>query len=77
MKSNELKIVSGGQTGVDRGALQAAMDLGLEWGGWAPKGWRADGDGIFGVAPGQSAVFYGDGGEILCGGTIAPCRAAL
>ena len=31
---------------------------------------RADGDGIFGVAPGQSAVFYGDGGEILCGGTI-------
>ena len=42
MKSNELKIVSGGQTGVDRGALQAAMDLGLEWGGWAPKGWRAE-----------------------------------
>lgn len=39
---DELKIVSGGQTGVDRGALQAAMDLGLEWGGWAPKGWRAE-----------------------------------
>ena len=39
---NELKIVSGGQTGVDRGALQTAMDLGLEWGGWAPKGWRAE-----------------------------------
>ncbi|MBO7684653.1 MAG: hypothetical protein J6T51_08020 [Kiritimatiellae bacterium] len=39
---NELKIVSGGQTGVDRGALQAAMDLGLPWGGWAPKGWRAE-----------------------------------
>ena len=35
---NELKIVSGGQTGVDRGALQAAMDLGLDWGGRAPKG---------------------------------------
>ena len=42
MKKNELKIVSGGQTGVDRGALQAAMDLGLAWGGWAPKGWRAE-----------------------------------
>ena len=42
MKSNELKIVSGGQTGVDRGALLAAMDLGLEWGGWVPKGWRAE-----------------------------------
>ena len=39
---NELKIVSGGQTGVDRGALQAAMALGLDWGGWAPKGWRAE-----------------------------------
>ena len=35
MNKNELKIVSGGQTGVDRGALQAAMDLGLDWGGGA------------------------------------------
>ena len=42
MTKNELKIVSGGQTGVDRGALQAAMDLGIDWGGWAPKGWRAE-----------------------------------
>ena len=42
MTRNELKIVSGGQTGVDRGALQVAMALGLDWGGWAPKGWRAE-----------------------------------
>lgn len=42
MTKDELKIVSGGQTGVDRGAQQAAMDLGLDWGGWAPKGWRAE-----------------------------------
>ena len=42
MQKNEIKIVSGGQTGVDRGALQAAMDLELGWGGWAPKGWRAE-----------------------------------
>lgn len=42
MTRNELKIVSGGQTGVDRGALQAAMALGLDWGGWAPKGLRAE-----------------------------------
>ncbi len=33
---------------------------------------RAPGEGLFGVAPGQSAVFYGDGGEIYCGGVIAP-----
>lgn len=31
-----LKIVSGGQTGVDQGALEAAVQLGLEFGGWAP-----------------------------------------
>lgn len=42
MKRNEIKIVSGGQTGVDRGALEAAIDLGLDWGGWAPKCWRAE-----------------------------------
>ena len=42
MKKNEIKIVSGGQTGVDRGGLQAAMDMGLAWGGWAPKGWRSE-----------------------------------
>jgi hypothetical protein len=40
-----IRIVSGGQTGVDRGALDAALDLGLEAGGWAPKGRRAD-DGL-------------------------------
>ncbi len=32
------KIVSGGQTGVDRGALDAAITLGLAHGGWCPKG---------------------------------------
>ena len=30
MQKNEIKIVSGGQTGVDRGGLQAAMDLELQ-----------------------------------------------
>ena len=42
VKKKELKIVSGGQTGADRGGLLAAMDIGLDWGGWAPKGWRAE-----------------------------------
>ena len=32
---------------------------------------HADGDGLFGVAPGQSAVFYDDSGRIVCGGVIA------
>jgi len=37
-----VKIVSGGQTGVDRGALEAADALGLDFGGWAPHGWIAE-----------------------------------
>lgn len=35
-------IVSGGQTGADRGGLDAAIALGLGHGGWAPKNWRAE-----------------------------------
>ena len=38
-KSSKLlveKIVSGGQTGADQGALEAAQALGLNTGGWAP-----------------------------------------
>lgn len=36
------KIISGGQTGVDRAALDAAMDLGVSAGGWCPAGRRAE-----------------------------------
>ena len=32
------KIISGGQTGVDRAALDAAIELGIEHGGFVPKG---------------------------------------
>lgn len=32
------KIVSGGQTGVDRGALDAALGAGFPCGGWVPAG---------------------------------------
>jgi hypothetical protein len=39
------KIVSGGQTGVDRAALDVGMGLGLPVGGGYPKGRRAE-DGI-------------------------------
>jgi hypothetical protein len=32
------KIISGGQTGADRAALDAAIRLGIPHGGWIPKG---------------------------------------
>ena len=40
-----LKIVSGGQTGVDRAALDVARELGLPHGGWCPRGRRSE-DGV-------------------------------
>ncbi len=39
------KVVSGGQTGVDRAALDAATAAGLPVGGWCPRGRRAA-DGV-------------------------------
>lgn len=36
------KVVSGGQTGVDRAALDVAMELSIPCGGWCPKGRRAE-----------------------------------
>ena len=39
------KIVSGGQTGVDRGALEAALKLGFPYGGMIPNGRKAE-DGV-------------------------------
>jgi hypothetical protein len=35
-------IVSGGQTGADRGGLKAAFFLGIAMGGWCPKGRKAE-----------------------------------
>jgi hypothetical protein len=38
-----MKIISGGQTGVDRAALDVAIERGMPWGGWCPKGgWAED-----------------------------------
>jgi hypothetical protein len=37
-----LFIVSGGQTGADRGALDAALEAGVPCGGWCPRGRRAE-----------------------------------
>jgi predicted Rossmann-fold nucleotide-binding protein len=36
------RLVSGGQTGVDRAALDVALELGVPCGGWCPKGRRAE-----------------------------------
>ena len=39
----EIRIVSGGQTGVDRAALDVAIELGIPYGGWCPRGgWAED-----------------------------------
>jgi len=37
-----LKVISGGQTGVDRAALDAAIAAGLDYGGSVPKGRMAE-----------------------------------
>jgi hypothetical protein len=37
-----LRIFSGGQSGVDRAALDVALGLGLPCGGWCPAGRRAE-----------------------------------
>lgn len=36
------KIISGGQTGVDRAALDVALELGISCGGWCPGGRKAE-----------------------------------
>ena len=40
-----MKIISGGQTGIDRAALDVALSLGVDCGGWCPGGRLAE-DGI-------------------------------
>jgi hypothetical protein len=39
---NSIRIVSGGQTGVDRAALDASLETGTSCGGWCPEGRLAD-----------------------------------
>jgi hypothetical protein len=42
LASKLLKVISGGQTGVDRGALDAALAFEVECGGWCPAGRSAE-----------------------------------
>ena len=50
---NPSKIISGGQTGADRGALDAAIEVGIEHGGWCPTGRVAEGGVIPQPSPEQ------------------------
>jgi len=38
----DVKIVSGGQTGVDRAALDIAIEQSMQHGGWCPRGRKAE-----------------------------------
>eukprot|EP01119_Soliformovum_irregulare_P004445 TRINITY_DN15449_c0_g1_i2.p1 TRINITY_DN15449_c0_g1~~TRINITY_DN15449_c0_g1_i2.p1 ORF type:complete len:100 (-),score=8.00 TRINITY_DN15449_c0_g1_i2:86-385(-) len=44
LKCNIRKIISGGQTGADRGGLIAGKNLGIQTGGYMPKGFKCDDD---------------------------------
>jgi hypothetical protein len=45
MATRVTRIISGGQTGVDRAALDVALELGIPCGGWCPQGRCAE-DGV-------------------------------
>ncbi len=53
------RIVSGGQTGVDRGALDAAIAAGVAHGGWCPRGRLAEDGSI----PSRYALIETESGE--------------
>jgi hypothetical protein len=45
------RLVSGGQTGVDRAALDVALEHGIPCGGWCPRGRRAEDGAVPAVYP--------------------------
>jgi hypothetical protein len=54
------RIISGGQTGADRGGLDAAIALGIPHGGWCPRGRRAEDGTIpltYSLRPTASAAY--------------------
>jgi hypothetical protein len=72
-------IISGGQTGVDRAALDAAVRLGIAAGGWCPRGRRAEDGRIDGRYPLRETPSqrYGQRTEWNVrdsGGTLILCR---
>jgi hypothetical protein len=61
-----VKIISGGQTGADRGALDAALDCGFEVGGWVPRGRLAEDGRIADRYSGMIETESPDPGERTC-----------
>ena len=55
-----VRIVSGGQTGADRAALDAARELGIETGGWVPRGRWAEDGGVPDRYPNMKETTSGD-----------------
>ena len=53
------KIISGGQTGVDRAALDAAIKMGIPHGGWIPKGRQTED----GALPSEYEMFETDSSD--------------
>jgi Circularly permutated YpsA SLOG family len=42
-RESAMKLISGGQSGVDRAVLDIAVERGIDYGGWCPKGgWAED-----------------------------------
>lgn len=58
-----MKIISGGQTGADRGALDAALDRGHEIGGWVPRGRLAEDGPLADRYSGMTETDSSDPGE--------------
>ena len=81
MEKYHLKIISGGQTGVDRAALDTALKNNFPVGGWCPKGRKAEDGPIDSLYPLKETtsdkyqirtelnVRDSDGTLIICKGT--------
>ena len=50
------RVISGGQTGVDRAALDVALKLGVPCGGWCPRGRRAEDGSLKEIYPLQETL---------------------